>query len=123
MTNAEIVLQESFRLMQEGVLKGSGVYASGIELPEVIHTYHVWRQLGYTVRKGEHAIAKFPIWKHIDFKEDEDSDDGDEPALDFKISKKGRMYLKNASWFTKAQVEPIKEDNNDNATENMEGCC
>lgn len=54
MTNAQIILNESIRLMNDGILKGSGQYAEietdngkmTIELPEPIHTFQGWKDLG-----------------------------------------------------------------------------
>ena len=69
-TNTQIIMNESLRLMQEGVLKPTGrVFVqemddgSKIELPEVepIHTYNGWKELGYHVKKGQHAKATFTI--------------------------------------------------------------
>jgi hypothetical protein len=63
-----IILNESIRLMNEGLLNGSGQYGkmidgdgneTTIELPEEIHTFNGWKQRGYQVKKGEHAKAQF----------------------------------------------------------------
>ena len=73
MTNAMIIFQESIRLMDEGVLNGSGEFAEieapdgtkkTVELPEQIHTFNGWKERGYCVKKGEKSKIKFPIWKH-----------------------------------------------------------
>lgn len=73
MTNQEIILRESIRLMNDGVIAGSGRYVtmtdnSGaemtIELPEAIHTFSAWKKAGFAVKRGEHAIACFPVWKY-----------------------------------------------------------
>ena len=40
-------------------------------MPELIHTYQKWKELGYQVRRGEKAIAKFPIWKYVSCKNEE----------------------------------------------------
>ena len=54
------------------------------------------------MKKGEHAVAKFPIWKGTERTvKDEDGNDTDE--------KKTRMFMKTACFFTVAQVEPLKE--------------
>lgn len=107
MTNAQIILNESFRLMEEGILKGSGHFAEIetddgpkiVELPEDIHTFNGWKQLGYSVKKGQKAIAKFTIWKHTTKKVENESGEEED---------KSRMFMKTAAWFTFAQVEPIK---------------
>ena len=72
MTNAMIILDESVRLMNEGVLAGTGEFVTienedgtkrQLEMPEAIHTFNGWKERGYAVKKGEKAIAKFTIWK------------------------------------------------------------
>ena len=79
-TNGEIILRESLELLKQGVLKPTGrVFiqelpdGSKIELPEPepIHTYNGWKELGYQVKKGEHAKAQFPIWKYKGQKNEE----------------------------------------------------
>lgn len=106
MTNEMIVLYESVALMEKGVIKGTGKFvtvadADGnekkLEIPEEIHTFAAWKSKGYKVKKGEHAVANFPIWKYVS-KTTVDEETGEELT-------KGRAYLKNAAWFTAAQVE------------------
>lgn len=68
MTNEMIIFKESQKLMNDGILQGSGVFATvefedgarQVEMPEEIHTFQAWKSLGYSVKKGEKAIAKFP---------------------------------------------------------------
>lgn len=63
MTNANIILNESVKLMKENKLKSSGkigtVEINGeqvqIELPEEIHTFNGWKERDYKVKKGEHS--------------------------------------------------------------------
>lgn len=107
MTNQMIILLESIKLMDEGKIKGSGIKGLNpdgkeIELPEAIHTYQIWKQLGFQVKKGEKAVAQFPIWKHTS-KATEEIDENGDPKV------KENMFLKTSSFFTKAQVEPIKK--------------
>ena len=69
MTNAQIIMIESVKLMEDGIIKGSGVFGETpdgkkIELPESIHTFAMWKSLGFQVKKGQHAVTKFPIWKY-----------------------------------------------------------
>ena len=70
MTNAMIIITEQVRLQQEGILKYTGRYINAVgldgvitKIPEIqpIHTYNGWKARGYQVKKGEKAIAKFPI--------------------------------------------------------------
>ena len=114
MTNQEIILRESIRLMQEGILGGSGIFAtilsadgneSRVELPEAIHTFAAWKSAGYIVRKGEHAIAAFPVWKYTERRQQQD--DGDNADADGDNATGGRMYLRKAFFFKASQVEKI----------------
>ena len=104
MTNAQIIMNESFRLMEEGIIKGSGIFgqietAEGIkeiELPEAIHTFEGWKECGRVVRKGEHNKAAFVIWKYIRNKKKADEEE------------KGRMIRKLSYFFTFDQTEEYK---------------
>ena len=104
-TNGEIILRESLELMKQGVLKSTGrVFiqelpdGSKIELPEPepIHTYNGWKDLGFQVKKGEHAKASFPIWK---WKGQKNEETGEEEG--------GQCYQRKAFWFTFDQVEKV----------------
>lgn len=106
MTNAMIIMNESIRLMEAGVLKGSGQYgeyenADGtkvtFEIPEAIHTFNGWKELGYKVKKGEHSNIKFSIWKHATKMVEKDG----------KEEERSSMFMKVAAFFTAEQVEPI----------------
>ena len=72
MTNAQIIFFESMDLMEQGKIKGSGIFGEyeneagetiKIELPEEIHTYAAWKAAGRQVQKGEKAVASFRIWR------------------------------------------------------------
>lgn len=102
-TNAQIILNESIRLMEAGVLKTTGRVlvqempdGSKVEIPEPepIHTFNGWKELGYSVKKGEHAKAMFPIWQYTG-KKDEDGN---------KVKDGGYCFQKKAFWFTFDQV-------------------
>lgn len=111
MTNSAIILNESFRLMEQGVLSGSGrfVQVDGengletIELPEDIHTFAAWKARGFIVRKGEHAIAAFHVWKYSDRRR-ADTENGD---TDGEQENGGRCFLKKSFFFKASQVEKI----------------
>jgi len=112
MTNQMIILLESVKLMEQGIIKGSGIKGltpegKEIELPEQIHTYQTWKRLGFQVKKGSKAVAQFPVWKYITGKMKEaevrDDVDGELEAAG------GRCYMKLASFFTKEQVEEVKK--------------
>lgn len=72
MTNAMIILMESVKLMEEGKLKGTGKFIEvetqdgkkQLEIPEAIHTYAKWKELGYQVRRGEKSEIKIQVWKY-----------------------------------------------------------
>lgn len=109
MTNEMIIFNESIRLMKEGMLEGTGEFLTfkyddghteEIEVPEPIHTYQAWKTLGYHVRRGEKAIAKFTIWKHTSKKIEDDSG---EKATE------NHMFMKMAAFFKMSQVERVKE--------------
>ena len=119
MTNAQIILHESLSLMEQGILKGSGQFAEvetaegtmTIELPEVIHTFQGWKQLGYSVKKGEKSSIKFPIWKHTTKMLKTDTDSAELNKMNQQINEQGgqtNMFMKTAAWFTFSQVEPIQ---------------
>lgn len=106
MTNAMIIMSESIRLMEEGVIKGTGEYVEVekedgskemLELPEEIHTFNGWKALGYSVKKGEKSRIKFSIWKHTTKKVEKDGEE----------EERSRMFQKVSAFFTFDQVEPI----------------
>lgn len=105
MTNKMIIMLESVKLMEDGVIKGSGIKGltqdgKEIELPEAIHTYQVWKSLGYQVKKGSKAVAQFPIWKYMNKKAKQTEED-----VDGEQEQKGYCRLVTASFFTVEQVE------------------
>jgi antirestriction protein ArdC len=116
MTNQMIILMESVKLMQAGILQSVGepmkitVEENGkevekeVQTPEPIHTYQAWKSMGYQVKKGEKAIAQFPVWKmsNPSKKAQEEAEKEDKEV-------QGRMFLKTASFFKSSQVEEIKE--------------
>lgn len=90
MTNSEIILGNMATLIADGVINEE----------DVIHTYAHWKSLGFQVKKGERAITKFPIWKYTKGKKEEMSEE--------EAQQKGYCFMKNSSWFSNKQVEPIK---------------
>lgn len=110
MNNATIIFMERVKLMESGVIKGTGEKTiieepdgtkKEYEVPEQIHTYQKWKSLGYQVKKGQKAIAQFPIWKYTKKKDDKMSE---EEAQD-----KGYCFMKVSSWFKFDQVEKVEE--------------
>ena len=117
MTNAMIVLLESINLMEQGIIKGTGEIVKVIdengeekelELPEAIHTYSAWKSKGYQVKKGEKAVAKFPIWKYVSNVSKEVADAVDVDGKDH-IDGTSKMFMKVSAFFTASQVEQIKQ--------------
>ena len=110
MTNAMIVLMESVKLMEQGKLKGTGQFIdleteNGIkrlEMPEAIHTYKIWQDLGYQVRKGETSEIKIRIWKYDNRRRRRNSEESEEETQNSE-----RCFKTLASFFTRAQVDPI----------------
>ena len=125
MTNAEIIFRESCELMRAGILSGSGIMGTftdengeeqKIELPEEIHTFAAWKQAGYIVKKGEKAIAAFPVWKYKESRRNrpEQAQTGPDAAEQAdgqtdgeQARQAGRMFMKTAYFFKRAQVERI----------------
>ena len=114
MTNAQIIFNESMELMKAGIIGTTGrtfVFedADGnkkeIQEPEPLHTFARWKELGYIVKKGEHAKAAFYIWKagKGKAKEEDANADGE------KTPEQMKMFMKKAFFFTFEQVEKIKE--------------
>ena len=107
MTNAMIILLESSKLMEQGKLKGSGQFVEietengnkKLEMPEEIHTYAKWRELGYQVRRGEKSEIKIRVWKYRG-RVQTDEESGEEVQT-------GSCFMKLASFFTMAQVDAI----------------
>ena len=109
MTNEQIIENAKQKLLAEGILKPTGRTmlfrlddGSEIELPEAeeMHTFQAWKARGYYVRKGEKAVARLSIWKYITRKETIPMQDGTVQEQDAS-----RMYLKDAFFFARSQVE------------------
>jgi len=104
MTNAQIIFLEGQKLAEAGVINYTGrtfkaLNPAGEEVTiretEDIHTFAAWKEMGYAVRKGEKAVAKFTIWKHT-AKENEETGQLD-----------SRMFMKTAAFFKASQVDKI----------------
>lgn len=105
MTNNLIILNERIALMEKGILEATGDVVivedengnkKELPVPEEIHTFASWKAKGYSVKKGEKAIAKFPIWKHT-VKKAKTEEDDDET----------KMFMKVAFFFKASQVQAI----------------
>lgn len=114
MTNAQIIFNQSMELMKAGIIGTTGrsfTYEDTdgnkhtIEEPEPLHTFQKWKELGYIVKKGEHAKAAFTIWKAGKGKKEAEAAadaDGDNTPEGVK------MFMKKAFFFTFDQVEKIQ---------------
>ena len=65
---------------------------------EEIHTFQHWKELGFQVRKGEHAVAAFSIWKYTSKAKDKSEEEAQEA---------GFCFMKKAFWFSASQVDAI----------------
>lgn len=88
MTNAEIIGRATVELIEKGI----------IEETDEIHTFQVWKKLGYSVKRGEKSQIKFPIWKFVKDKKAKENEVGDD-----------KMFMVTACFFTNKQVEKIKK--------------
>ena len=109
MTNEEIIFQERMILFRTGKIGATGRTAivivndeeREVQEPEEIHTYQAWKSRGFKVRRGEKAVAQFPIWKPATRKYE--TEDGEEES-------RGYMFLKKSAFFSQSQVEKIVEE-------------
>lgn len=104
MNNNTIILNNSIALAEKGILRTTENFitldnGNIIYLPEAIHTYKGWQELGYQVKKGEKAIAAFKIWK---YKKSNKSDEDLETETQTISSK--NMIMVNSFWFKADQV-------------------
>ena len=108
MTNNEIIFSERLKLMEKGILKGTGEYIltrdklgneKEIEIPAEIHTFKGWKERGYIVKKGERSNIKISIWKHTVVKNKSDDEE--------KEIEEDKMFKKISAFFTEEQVEKI----------------
>ena len=109
MTNEQIIFNERIGLMNNGIIGKSGNMIivqdmdgnkQTIEEPEQIHTFMEWKKRGYTVKHGEKAISKFPIWKHTTKKAKNEGESDTE-----------QIFMKVAFFFKASQVEPTADNN------------
>ena len=92
MTNAELILANTATLVANGVIKET----------DIIHTYGYWMsQHQLFVKHGEHAVAKFSIWKFAKGRKKAADEEGltEEEAIG-----RGYCFLATAAWFTQDQV-------------------
>lgn len=113
MTNEQIIFNERCRLMKEGILKGTGrtivlLDENGkeftLEEPQEMHTFQAWKAMGYTVKKGEKAIAKLLIWKYSKKAKKEEEKTGN-ALMDADVE---NIFMKTAHFFSCEQVEKLR---------------
>lgn len=104
-TNEQIIFNARFELMGQGKIGSTGRMIvlqddegneKEIPEPEIIHTFNGWKERGYKVKKGEHAVAKFGIWKYTGRHEEEDGE---------ITVERGHCFIKQSCFFSASQVE------------------
>ena len=109
MTNAMIIAIHAGQLFEQGKINGTGRFFTvmdgdgnekRIEEHEQIHTFAEWKRNGFIVKRGEHAVDSFPIWKPVS--RQVETEDGDE-------STEEKMIMVKAAFFAAHQVERIKQ--------------
>lgn len=90
MNNLQIIGAQALQLAAEGLIKYG----------EDIHTFSEWKRRGFSVKKGEHAVAAFPIWKYTS-RTVTDEETGEEETHE-------HMFLKKSHFFSASQVKPIE---------------
>ena len=109
-TNAQIIATETQRLLEAGKLQPTGRILTfetsdgrTIKIPEAepIHTFAMWKQLGYRVKRGEHAVTRLAIWKYGNRRTDDETDPEE-------AEQRGYCFMKTACFFSASQVEPMQ---------------
>lgn len=104
MTNAQIIFAEEQRLAEEGKIKYTGTVFEGVDSAgekiqvketEPIHTFSAWKEMGFSVQKGQKAVTKIKIWKHVGKTNKETGED------------ESKMFMKTSAFFSRSQVERI----------------
>ena len=111
-TNEMIVFNAQQQLLEQGKIKPTGrmvkiITADGVqEVPEAeeIHTFQHWKECGYQVRKGEHAVAAFSIWKYTSKAKGKSVEEAQQANEE---DNGGFCFMKKAFWFSASQVDPI----------------
>lgn len=113
MTNEQIIFAEAQRLAEEGVINYTGrtfeaTDGAGnkitVKETEDLHTFKIWKDLGFQVQKGQKAVAKIRIWKHSGAKQESMTDSN---GNEVEYVDHGRMFMKVAAFFSRSQVEAI----------------
>jgi len=111
MTNNQIIFEQSQILAEAGKIQYTGRVFKAIDgdgnpcevkETEEIHTFADWKARGYFVKKGEKAIASFPIWN---FTSKPSKKAREAAAAEGKeISDDPHYYMKEAYFFTMNQT-------------------
>ena len=127
MTNKMIVFMERCKLMEDGIIGGTGRFVEietdegtkTLEEPEEIFTVKEWNKRGFLIKAGETHIAEFCIWKHenkggkANAENSEDSEESEEVKPKSNGRKRSRrnngFYFGKACFFKASQVTPIPE--------------
>lgn len=107
MTNEMIIYNKSVELMESGKIGKTGRQFETedengnkimLDEPEAIHTFQAWKAKGFSVKKGEKAVAQFYIWKCVTKQVADDNNMTEEQK---------RMFMKKASFFSASQVQAM----------------
>ena len=111
MTNEMILMVETQKLAEAGILKYTGKTFKALNMAgeevtvkeiEPIHTCKVWNKLGFMIKKGQTSEIKFPIWHYTEAKKKDESEE--------EAQANGHCYMKTASWFRFDQVRPMTDE-------------
>ena len=75
----------------------------GIE--EEVHTFAMWKSLGYQVKRGEKALFQTMLWKMKKGKKQDN--DNEEQQDDKEVKKYNNFFMAKSSLFGRSQVELI----------------
>lgn len=100
MTNEQIIYNAQKALAEAGEIGFGPQY--GIEQLEPIHTFQTWKDLGFSVKRGQHAVCKLSIWKYPSYRRTEE--DG---TVTITEPIDGHCFLKQSFFFALHQVERI----------------
>ena len=110
--NSQIIFEKEIQLSLLGLIPTTerkiSVNLNGetmeINEPSHIYTASQWRNKGYIVRKGEHAVAALYIWHNVNIRPDDDAETDENGTV-----KASRMEKKKSWFFSADQVEPLPE--------------
>lgn len=111
MTNEEIISKRQQALLATGRINSTGRIIKAIDQdgneiqipePEEIHTFAAWKEAGYIVKRGQHAVDAFMIWKYPTRKKTDPTDGKETEAITAD-----RPFMTKAFFFARHQVERI----------------